>query len=283
MNYTYSDQLDGFFALSQAPKWLEANSQTPLSFYSIFLNFGETMIVQSDFSSYQIKPNSIVFVTPGSYVSSIETKDDRHYLIDFNQAFYCLELHDKELSCDGLLFGAMPGLPILHTNTKETADNQHLIRLIEEEFQQNDSTQGDMLRLLLKRLIIISVRLGRQQLFRNIDPPQEETDDIRKFQALVEKHFRTMHKVADYADLLYKSPKTLSNTFKRLYGASPLQIIQERIILEAKREMYYTDKPIKEIAYDLGFSEAAQFSRLFKNVAGQSPSEYQEQLTIPPL
>ena len=283
MNYTYSDQLDGFFALSHAPKWLDANSQTPLSFYSIFLNFGETMIVQSDFSSYQIKPNSIVFVTPGSYVSSIETKDGRHYLIDFNQAFYCLELHDKELSCDGLLFGAMPGLPILHTNTKETADNQHLIRLIEEEFQQNDSTQGDMLRLLLKRLIIISVRLGRQQLFRNIDPPQEETDDIRKFQALVEKHFRTMHKVADYADLLYKSPKTLSNTFKRLYGASPLQIIQERIILEAKREIYYTDKPIKEIAYDLGFSEAAQFSRLFKNVAGQSPSEYQEQLTIPPL
>ena len=84
--------------------------------------------------------------------------------------------------------------------------------------------------------------------------------------------------MADYADLMFKSPKTLSNTFKKLRNQSPLHMIQERIILEAKRQLYYTEKPIKEITYELGFSEPAQFSRLFKNTTGLSPSDFQKQV-----
>ena len=64
-------------------------------------------------------------------------------------------------------------------------------------------------------------------------------------------------------EMLPKSPKTLSNPFSKTYNKTPLQFIQERLILEAKRALHYTNKPIKEIAYDLGFKDLQGFSRFF--------------------
>ena len=277
MNLQYKDKLNSFFAVSSSQNWLLRNAQKPLTSYCIILNFGAPLELEADLEKYIIQENGMSFLNPGSYISSINASDEDHFFIDFNAAFYCLELHDKDLSCNGLLFGALPTLPILNTNTEEAINNKELIKVILNEFESDDSTQGDMLRLLLKRLIIICVRIGRKQLFNNEDPQKEDTDIIRKFQAMVEKHFKEKHKVADYAEMMFKSPKTLSNTFRKLGSASPLQIIQERIILEAKRQMFYTDKPIKEITFELGFSEPAQFSRLFKNITGISPSEFQLQ------
>ena len=94
------------------------------------------------------------------------------------------------------------------------------------------------------------------------------------FSALVEKHFRALHKVNDYADLMNKSSKTLSNVFNALSEKTPLQIIHERIILEAKKHLLYTDKSSKEIAFELGFSDPVQFSRLFKNETGMTPGNF---------
>ncbi|WP_282051271.1 helix-turn-helix domain-containing protein [Maribacter aquivivus] len=104
-----------------------------------------------------------------------------------------------------------------------------------------------------------------------------KVDLLRGFNLLVEEYYKSEHSVSFYADKLFKSPKTLSNTFSK-FNTTPLQIIHERIILEAKRLLIYTDKTAKEIAYEIGFDDASHLSRLFKNQTQQSPSDFKKQL-----
>ena len=97
---------------------------------------------------------------------------------------------------------------------------------------------------------------------------------------MVEQHFKTIHTVAEYAELLNKSPKTISNIFLKLSSRSPLKYIQERILLEAKRLLSYTDTPIKEIASIIGYEDIQTFSRFFKNQEGKSPTAYKEKSNL---
>jgi AraC-like DNA-binding protein len=97
---------------------------------------------------------------------------------------------------------------------------------------------------------------------------------------LVDIHYKTKRKVSDYADLLFKSPKTLSNLFLIYNHKSPQQIILDRLVLEAKRLIHFTDKQNQEIAYDLGFNDPAHFSRFFKKMTQLTPSQYREEAEI---
>ena len=104
--------------------------------------------------------------------------------------------------------------------------------------------------------------------------PKLEVDIVREFNFLVEQHFKEKHSVSEYADMLNKSPKTLSNLFGKFHTKSPLKMIQDRIMLEARRMLRYTEKPVSEIGYDLGFNDIQSFSRFFKKNEGHSPSEF---------
>lgn len=143
------------------------------------------------------------------------------------------------------------------------------------EMQSPDDLQLEMLQMMLKRFLILCTRIYKKQHdMAQLDHGQ--VDLIRSFNFLVEKHFKTRHTVAEYAELLHRSPKSLSNLFASLDSKTPMQIIQERILLEARRLLRYTDKPIKEIAYDLGYEDVQSFSRFFKSKERVSPSEYRE-------
>ena len=126
---------------------------------------------------------------------------------------------------------------------------------------------------MLKRLIIKGTRLALAHLSKG-DLPKAQIDIIRRFHVLVEMNFRDKHQVADYADMLFKSPKTLSNLFKQFNDKTPLQTINERIVLEAKRLMLNPEKTSKEIGYELGYTSANHFSKFFKKETGLSPQEY---------
>ncbi|MEM8565569.1 MAG: helix-turn-helix transcriptional regulator, partial [Bacteroidota bacterium] len=127
--------------------------------------------------------------------------------------------------------------------------------------------------MLLKRLIIKTTRLAKSQLITK-ELNDTQIDVIRKFNVLVDIHYKSKRHVSDYAELLFKSPKTLSNLFAKYGQRTPLQIIHERLVVEAKRLLLYTDKTAKEIAYELGFDEVASFHKMFKKVVSQSPQQF---------
>lgn len=195
----------------------------------------------------------------------------------FDRAFYCIVDHDKEVSCVGFLFYGAKDPLFLQLDAPEQRKFNALLQVFDDEFSTKDSIQGEMLRMLLKRLIIKLTRLAKEQ-YVNPALSEADLDIVRRFNLLVENNYRKLHAVSDYADLLNKSPKTLSNLFGMYNQQSPLHVIHERIALEAKRLLLYTDKSTKEIAFELGFGEVPHFSRFFKKQVGQPPSEFKEQV-----
>ncbi len=193
----------------------------------------------------------------------------------FNREFYCIVDHDKEVGCVGFLFYGNAQIPFLQLNSDEQRKFENLLGVFHEEFEVDDIIKGDMLQMLVKRLIIKATRLAKEQyLNEDMQVATGKLDIIRQFNLMVEYHYRKEHQVQFYAAQMNKSPKTLSNLFALYNHKSPLEVIQSRLILEAKRLFYYTDKSSKQVAFELGFEDPSQFSRFFKNCTGKSPSEF---------
>jgi AraC family transcriptional regulator, transcriptional activator of pobA len=196
-------------------------------------------------------------------------------MIRFNRPFYCIIDHDSEVGCKGILFFGASQLPYFKIPEGELDKFQTIWKMFELEMQSKDELQLEMLQSILKRFIIMCTRIYKlQESFLALDDNQIHL--VRDYNFLVEQHFRTKHTVAEYALMLNKSPKTLSNLFAKLSSKSPLQYIQERKLLEAKRLLRHSEKSVKEIAYEIGFEDLQTFGRFFKNYEGISPSEFKE-------
>ncbi|MBO0321122.1 helix-turn-helix domain-containing protein [Muricauda sp. CAU 1633] len=236
------------------------------------------LTIQIDGMELELAPNQMVTVTFLQHVSYSETHLPLSAIL-FNREFYCVFDHDSEVSCNGILFFGTQDIPIISIPEDQLNKFNLLHDMFIEEFSTPDNIQGDMLQMLLKRMIIMSTRLAKEQLIVKT-LGNDQIDTIRRFNFLVDLHYKTKRRVSDYAEMLYKSPKTLSNLFSIYNQKSPQQIILERIALEAKRLINYTDKQNQEIAYDLGFNDPAHFSRFFKKMTQMTPSEYRENLLV---
>ena len=195
----------------------------------------------------------------------------------FNRDFYCIVNHDKEVGCVGFLFYGIHHPMFVCLCKEEMDDLVNIENAFLQEIILEDNFQGEMLRSLLKRLIIKVTRIAKKQSNAYNKYGEEKMDLVRHFSLLLEGDFKKEHEVKFYAAALNKSPKTLCNFFALCNEQSPLKLIHARITLEAKRYLHYTDKTAKEIAYELGFENPEHFSRFFKNNTGKSISTFRDE------
>ncbi|MFS4471787.1 helix-turn-helix domain-containing protein [Chryseobacterium sp. T20] len=232
-----------------------------------------------DFNHYTTKKPSLFFLT--NQHLNIQKGKDESILLFYNRDFYCIQIHDKEVACDGLLFHNVFEIPFVELDDSETSLIKSLFRNIQDELEWKDSSAEEMIRTYVKQIIIRATRKWKKQNLDNdtLRIPGSELDIFRDFSRHLEIHFREKHNVAEYAELLHIAPKTLTHKFKNLNLDSPNQFIINRILLEAKRLLFYTDKPVKEIAYDLGYEDPAYFNRLFTNKTGSTPANFKKNYT----
>lgn len=276
MIYEFSDKaLNSVFAITDNYKNDEYLLKKWTNSIKILWNKNDCPVnILLDDIAITLQPNQITTTTYLQYFSILTPNIPLTALL-FNKSFYCIQNHDEEVSCNGIIFFGTQEIPVVTLNEVEQRKFGLLYEVLIDEFQTKDKVQGEMLQVLLKRWIIKTTRLAKEQLIiKNLN--NRQIDIIRKYNVLVDTHFKEKRKVQEYAVLLHKSPKTLSNLFKIYNNKSPLHIIHERIILEARRLLYYTDKSISDIAFELGYNEIASFSKLFKKITGMSPSKFQK-------
>ncbi len=270
----HEDKENGFLGLTD---FSCANTNTAVNeqdYYRIIWIQKGMLEVVVDGIPMRLRSNQIIFLTPHNKLQS-NLRPEGVVVFAFNREFYCIRDHDKEVSCYGYLFYGSAEVPVIDLDESEQKSFELLRQVFLEEFQNRDHIQQEMLQMLLKRLIIKSTRLANRNL-ANPRLSQTNLDIIRRFNILVEMHFRKKHKVADYADLLFKSPKTLSNLFAEYNNRTPLQVINNRILLEARRLLLFSGKTTKEIAFELGYDSASHFSKFFKKGTGLSPLDFKK-------
>lgn len=239
-------------------------------------NTGKKLVMVIDKVPYELEHNQIIFLTEFHRIDEISFESAR--MVRFNQPFYCIVNHDNEVGSKGLLFFGATEIPIVTISESMLSDFEKSWDIFCSEMKNSDILQQDMLQALLKRFLILSVRILRQNKnFDRIDAGQG--DIIREFNYLVERHFAEHHDVAFYASQLNKSPKTLSNLFSLISDRAPLNIIHDRIMIHARRQINYSNLSIKEIAYELGYDNIQTFSRFFKAKEGVSPGQYRKKYT----
>lgn len=246
--------------------------------YKILWSKQKKVDIQIDGYKMALKKNEVIFCTPLNVLDLLAEPEGLIAFV-FNKEFFCIQTHDDQVSCHGFLFFGSSHPPVIELCPKDLARFNGIQTLFEEDFEIKDHLRGEMLRSLLKRLLIMSTRMIKNDL------PQPSIsnahiDIIREYNILVEKHFREYHQVKDYANLLFKSPKTLSNIFLKYGDKSPLAFINDRIVLEARRLLLYSKKSTEEIANELGYKDSSHFSKFFKRHQKVSPSELRKQHSV---
>lgn len=254
---------------------IQNDSLTTINEHIKVLFIPQNAIIQVDFQEIEMKADTLLFINPHVILKPCETIGGQ--LMHFNRDFYCVEIHDQEVACDGILYNNVFEIPFINLNEEQSSEIQKIIRDIQSELKDEDSGTEEMLRTLLKLIILKSTRIWKQQHQLSDKEQQADVQFLRKFSKLVEQHYKTLHTVADYADLLCVTPKNLSKKIGLVSKDTPNDIIKNRIILESKRLLAHTTMNVKEIAYSLNYEDDAYFVRFFTKHVGISPTSFRKQ------
>lgn len=221
-----------------------------------------------DFNEYDLKEGQVFFLSPGQVHQIVEEKESQGFVIAFSNQFLIsnniplLFIENLNLFHD---FGQSPPLIL------KKQSHQKVISFLEEIFliyPKDDAFKNEAIGALLNLILIEcnrSVNVDTESL-------KEKNSTLNEFKKLINQHYKEWHGTAEYANQLNISPDHLNRIAKSQTGKTAKEHIQSRIIVAAKRLLYFTDFSGKEIGYELGFSEPANFSAFFKNNVGISPS-----------
>jgi YesN/AraC family two-component response regulator len=249
-----------------------------LNYYSMILVTKGTAKLKADFSDHDIKPTSLLCFTPYQPFMLADAKELQGIVVNFHPDFFCIHKHHNEVACSGVLFNNIYQPPFIQLAENELLQLQTLIEQMKTEMQNAALAQYELLISYLKIFLINASRIKIAQQVPAQKNVRSGTEPyiLQNLRDAIEEHYRTKRSASDYADLLNISANALAKISKTHFNKTLTNLIAERIVIEAKRELYLTSKAVKQIAFELGFNDEYYFSRFFKNNADVSPQLYRD-------
>ena len=240
----------------------------------IWLKKGKGLL-KVDVSEYSIQENTFFSFAPFQPFLFSTNENFEGIAIQFHSDFYCIHRNPTETHCDTFLFNTIYQAPFFTLNASSQEKFDAIITQLIAELNSEETRNHE---LLVPHLKILLVNASRTKEKSSVEKPTfSDTKTPYILQSLkntIEAHFKEKHTAREYADILNISPNALAKLVKSHYNKTLTNLITERIIIEAKRELYMTHKSIKEIAWELGYADESYFSRLFKNNTMTSPQMY---------
>ncbi len=223
--------------------------------------------------NFEIKGDWIYLIPPYR-VHQLNKAGKNGELLSFKREV--LEEDDKEFLLDIFkIFNVQGEFSCLRLEKEAAADLGSVFQLLNNEYQK---TADDLVivKAILKVFLLKLIKVKEQE-FTGHDIHQKR---VYEFLMLLESNYLQVRNTDFYAGKLGISSKRLNQILKDKLDKTGMELIHDRIILEAKRMIIHSEQTIKEIAYELGFSDRPYFSRFFKKQTGQTPDEFQKQTRI---
>lgn len=270
------EQIDGFSVYKvdtvNCPQRACITPNIIKSFYSVVFTIEGKGTHILDKKNYPIADKQIFFVAPDREYTVSKDSDGRGYRLFFSQEYLLKRNIPLDIITDINLFKETDEYePIVLAE----GDYSKLLHYIEELYLMQHSnellTKYSLSSLLILFLIECS---GVNSKVNNPKPASTAVPILREFKALVNQHYKQWHGTTRYAEALNITPDYLNRIVKSQTNKTAKEYIQNRIISAAKRLLDFTDLSNKQIGYQLGFSQPANFSAFFKKNVGVSPSEF---------
>ncbi|WP_269465832.1 helix-turn-helix domain-containing protein [Bordetella flabilis] len=225
-----------------------------------------------DFQNLDVRDRSVFFLTPGQLHAWSSSVAPQGYVMNISTAFFTHMFPRADDIAKFPFFHPTRGNPVLYLSTGQHDGMLPLLRAMEKEMQERRLGRYDVVR---SYLLILLTQL------RRLYPVDERTlaagpsySLVKRFTLLVEERYLSFGSIRDYADALHVSERQLNEAVKRTMGRTAGQLIQDRVVLEAKRLLSNTQSGVAEIAFQLNFEDPAYFTRFFKKHTALTPGEF---------
>jgi AraC family transcriptional regulator, transcriptional activator of pobA len=248
------------------------------NYYSIIWITKGSGHLRVDVSAYGFDNGGMFFFSPYQPFMIEKAAGIGGTVLHFHPDFFCIHKHQAEVACNGILFNNIYEPPFITIDETAATSITNLLQQMIAEMQHAALAQYELLVSYLKILLITATRIkvNQQPLAMAQAASTKEPFVLQTLKDAIEANYRTKHSAGDYATMLNISAKALAKITKNYFSKTLSHLIAERIIIEAKRELYLTSKPVKQIAYELGYDDEFYFSRFFKTNADVSPQLYRD-------
>lgn len=217
---------------------------------------------------------SVIFPDQVHFVSDL-SEDLKGKIILFEEVLFCSDILKNELSTYNVNLSSQLNCTILSNEDFERSLNS--IRIIKEIYQKPSLIKKEQARFLIKIFL-----LGLIESVHGLHPIlNQETADkpvYVRFKKLLNEHYKEHRTVQYYAKELVISSKKLNSITKKHCGETAIQSIHNRILIEIKRQLMFSDLSHKEIAFDLGFNSPSALNKFVKSKLKETPTELQQEL-----
>ncbi len=241
-------------------------------------DYGQVIFVRRGRGEMNLDGQNVPFEGPCALVLPTECVHGLNYEIDADRWVVTIDVsYLAQLNArlpEFLKLWAGPRTIPLANDFEAATELYNQIRRIEQEIESKSAGHVVGTEALLTSLLLMLIRKGNFETIDGEDATHNETKLVDRFRELIDKHYRQNLQVNNYASLMAVSMVQLRAACDSATGHSPTKLIHARVVTEAKRSLIFGDMSVEQIAYWLGFSDAAYFARFFRKEVGQSPSQF---------
>lgn len=248
------------------------------NYYSlIWLQQGEASL-KADFSTYDVRAGHLLAFSPYQPFMLQTGNALNGTAVFFHPDFFCIHKNQDEVACNGVLFNNIYEPPYVMLDEAQQGNFRLLIDQMKTEILKPGIAQTELLVSYLRIFLINASRLKIEQKDGIVPAAADKKEPfiLQSLKDAIENNFKKKHSASDYAAMLNITPQALARITRTHLNKTLTSLIAERIVIEAKRELYLTNKPVKQIAYELGYEDEYYFSRFFKTNADVSPQVYRD-------